>query len=186
MALFGKSMIFNVVLILLILGFSFCRKNKSNGRSHQKRYKIAKRTYNKINSIYKDKKESGWLILYLRNLDPFVFEELILYSFKKKKIKVVRNKRYTGDGGIDGKIVLNGKTILIQAKRYSDWINSEHIVEFASVCRRLNTTGLFIHTGKTGELSKSLFLKYQDCITCISGNKLFDLFIRTKNFNFLG
>ncbi|HHX8430837.1 TPA: hypothetical protein ACVO1V_002940 [Legionella pneumophila] len=36
---------------------------------------------------------------YIRTIDPFVFEELILIAFKSRGLKVIHNKRYTGDGG---------------------------------------------------------------------------------------
>ena len=36
-------------------------------------------------------------------VDPFTFEEAILSALKERKLKIRRNHRYTGDGGIDGK-----------------------------------------------------------------------------------
>ncbi|MEX6059375.1 restriction endonuclease [Enterobacter hormaechei] len=41
-------------------------------------------------------------INYLRKIDPFVFEELLLEGFEAHGFRTIRNKRYTGDGGIDG------------------------------------------------------------------------------------
>ena len=129
---------------------------------------------NKINNENK-----GWLFSYLRKIDPFVFEELILHTFKMKGFKIKRNKKYTGDGGIDGKVVINNQLYLIQAKRYSNFINPRHIENFASLCKSYNTKGFFIHTGKTGPESKNITKQFKN-IEIISGSKLFDFFIENK------
>ncbi len=60
---------------------------------------------------------------YLRGLNAFVFEEMILTALKKHGFKIIRNKRYTGDGGIDGRAYKNDQHYLIQAKRYRKHIN---------------------------------------------------------------
>ena len=109
---------------------------------------------------------------YLRKVDPFVFEEMILSAFKDSGIKIKRNKRYTGDGGIDGKIIINGSPVLIQAKRYAKHISPQHVSDFASLCRQNKAKGLFIHTGKTG--AKSLSHLGQQ-VGIISGQKLLAL-----------
>ncbi|WP_192840691.1 restriction endonuclease, partial [Enterobacter hormaechei] len=43
---------------------------------------------------------------YLRKIDPFVFEELLLEGFEAHGFRTIRNKRYTGDGGIDGQVII--------------------------------------------------------------------------------
>lgn len=55
----------------------------------------------------------------LRAMDPLAFEELLLESLERRGHKVTRNHRYTGDGGIDGQVVIEGAIWLIQAKRYA-------------------------------------------------------------------
>lgn len=52
----------------------------------------------------------GQKIAYLRKIDPFVFEELLLEGFERRGFEVIRNRRYTGDGGIDGRVKIDGQT----------------------------------------------------------------------------
>lgn len=153
---------------------------------HQANYRAAKRIYRKINNIYQshlppERRESNrmWILSYLRKIDPFVFEELILYSMKKKGFKVRRNKRYTGDGGIDGRVRYKGEKFLMQAKRYSDHIDPRHIQDFIRVCRGEKKRGFFVHTGKTGEASKEIIRKNPQIIL-LSGEGLYDLFIADR------
>jgi len=150
----------------------------SKKAKHYQRIRAAKKIYKNINKI-KNSNE-GWLIKYLRKIDPFVFEELILLSFKNKGYHIKRNKRYTHDGGIDGRISKNGEKFLIQAKRYSDYINEKHVRDFIEVCHENKCKGFFIHTGKTGKETKELLIK-NSSIVIISGKKLFDLFIKESN-----
>ena len=155
---------------------------------HLEKIKTAKKVYKNINSIKND--NDGWLFTYLRKIDPFVFEELILLTFKKFDFKIKRNKKYTHDSGIDGRIKKNGETYLIQAKRYSDYINIDHVREFIKVCRYNKCRGYFIHTGRTGEETKEL-LKQNPQIKLISGDKLYQFFIQdykkiTKSLFFEG
>lgn len=106
----------------------------------------------------------------LRQVNPFVFEEIILTAIKRRGCKIVRNKRYTGDGGVDGRCYLNGKEYLIQAKCYSTHINPAHVKDFARICRYRKKRGLFIHTGRTGAKSKSI--ANAEGIEIISGERL--------------
>ncbi len=110
---------------------------------------------------------------YLRGVDPFVFEEMILTAIKRKGLRIVRNKKYTGDGGIDGRCFINDQEYLIQAKRYSGYINPAHVIEFVNVCKKHNSRGFFVHTGKTGRKSKSVFSNPN--IELISGERLLNL-----------
>lgn len=111
---------------------------------------------------------------YLRKVDPFIFEEMILTAFETRGVKVIRNKRYTGDGGIDGRVVLNGAIVLIQAKRYSSHIDAAHVADFARMCDAEGCDGLFIHTGKTGKQARTNARNAQR-IEIISGGRLLSL-----------
>lgn len=97
-------------------------------------------------------------LLYTRLLamDPLAFEELLLESFERRGYKVIRNHRYTGDGGIDGQVVIDGAVWLIQAKRYADTILPEHVAAFEALCRARGKRGLFIHTGRTLPRSRAV------------------------------
>lgn len=62
---------------------------------HLWRRQAAKRVITKLQQI----EGFGPRLAYLRKIDPFVFEELVLEGFERRGCKVRRNKRYTGDGG---------------------------------------------------------------------------------------
>ncbi len=98
---------------------------------------------------------------------------MILTALKRKGHKIIRNKRYTGDGGIDGQVFMKGVHYLIQAKRYKGHINPAHVIAFAAICKRRNKRGLFVHTGKTGKKSKQVVSNTK--MVMISGTKLLDL-----------
>lgn len=64
--------------------------------------------------------------------------------------EIGRNFRYTGDGGIDGRVLIADKLYLIQAKRYRSHINLQHIRNFhQAIVREKAPGGFFVHTGKT-------------------------------------
>lgn len=119
----------------------------------------------------------------LRTLDPFQFEELILSCLKERGYRIVRNQRYTGDGGIDGHVYLNGKPYLIQAKRYRHHINAQHISDFEAVIAQVGAAGgYFVHTGKTGKRSRQI--ERGGPVTVVSGQSLVHL-VLNKPGNFL-
>ena len=106
----------------------------------------------------------------LRGLNPFVFEELLLTALKQRGHKITRNKRYTGDGGIDGQVIIEGQHYLIQAKRYSGYINQKDVRKFSWLCKVQGIQGLFIHTGKTGKASRAV--ERYGMIKLMSGTEL--------------
>lgn len=134
--------------------------------------------YNRINA-YRFLKKLNALqtpqekFYFLRGLDAFVFEEMILTSLKRQGYIIVRNDGYTGDGGVDGRAYLNDQHYLIQAKRYSGHIKAKDIEDFAKICNRRKGIGLFIHTGKTGDTAKEAAQKLN--VKIISGVKLLEL-----------
>ncbi len=157
--------IYVLLLIFPVIGFGLRYFNTRHKRNIRK----GKRILDKINQFDND----GAKIAYLRKIDPFVFEELILSAFKNKGYKIIRNKRYTGDGGIDGRVKIEGKLFLVQAKRYSSAINPSHVGEFVNVVsKQCAAGGFFVHTGRTGK--KSLEMNTGN-IQFISGGKLIDL-----------
>ena len=94
---------------------------------------------------------AGQVFAYLRKIDPFIFEELVLTCFEERGIAVTRNRRYTGDGGSDGQIWLGGERMHVQAKRYGKHINRPHVAEFLQLVARRQMKGVFVHTGRTGK-----------------------------------
>ena len=90
-----------------------------------------------------------------------------------------RNISYSNDGKLDRRIIITLKLCLIQAKRYRGYINPQHIHDFNQVIQREKAHGgFFIHTGKTGELSKQLLREYQ--ISLLSGQRLVDFVLGQK------
>lgn len=114
---------------------------------------------------------------YLRCVDPFVFEEMILTALQEMGHGIRRSRRYTGDGGIDGRAIINGEKVLIQAKRYRQHITAEHVSAFAHLCRRSGKKGIFIHTGKTGK--QSWVNGAEGHIDIVSGSRMLNLLTGT-------
>jgi len=171
----------HILNINILIAIAFClvvlitiyNKYKTNNKqTHMWRQKSAKKIHNSLKSI----EHNGQIISYLRKIEPFVFEELLLIAVAQNpQCKVIKNDRYTGDGGIDGKFILNNKLYIIQAKRYKSIIHSQDILDFI---RKINETqahkGLFIHTGRTNTASWE-FCSNDDSIEIISGTRLVHL-----------
>ncbi|CCW28959.1 restriction endonuclease [Xenorhabdus nematophila] len=155
--------------VALIISNAIERFFSKKSTRHRNYYKTANRVLKKLPIL----KNDGSRLNYLRQTNPYVFEELLLLAFKKQGFKVKRNKSYSRDGGIDGKIWIGGKCYLIKAKRYSQAINPKHIEEFGKVLQYMNCGGFFIHTGRTGE--KSIYQSVNYPIYIISGKRLLDL-----------
>lgn len=94
-------------------------------------------------------KSNNQAIKYLRKIDPYVFEEVVLSHFAQSRFKIKRNRTYSRDGGIDGKIKVRGKIFLIQTKRYTKSVKTSDIQDLNLLCKKRRSQGLFIHTGKT-------------------------------------
>ena len=165
-----------VLIVVCFICIAFCiwfLPSLFPNRKHRLNRKIAQITLNKIRQA-----NSVPEIYYcLRSTDPFVFEEMILLAVKHAGHQVKHNKRYTGDGGIDGRCKINGKKYLIQAKRYRSYVNPNHIDDFDKLCSSNNSRGLFVHTGKTG---KKALTKHYASLSILSGRKMLDLLIKGK------
>ena len=129
--------------ILTTIFYRTCRKKSK----HYFKIKSADRALDVVGAISCPKRAFG----YLRKVDPFVFEEMVLSAMAKYGYKIKRNRRYTGDGGIDGQVKIDGDWCLIQCKRYSNYINNKHLTEFIDLCERKGCKGLFVHSGRTGK-----------------------------------
>lgn len=134
----------------------------------------------KLHQIIKENPQPlPFVLAYLRKIDPFVFEELLLTCFERQGYTIRRNERYTGDGGLDGRVWLHGEVYLVQAKRYKDSINPAHVKEFGRVIQSRGAVGgFFIHTGRTGNQSKELLRQYPQ-IQLLSGQKLVEFIGRS-------
>lgn len=119
---------------------------KAKERRHRRKQDQARRVLAKINTIPLMPQR----LAYLRKIDPLTFEELLLEAFERRGHVVRRNASYSGDGGLDGSVVIEGETYLLQAKRYGKHINRAHVAAFSAVLAARDCSGIFIHTGRTG------------------------------------
>ena len=114
-------------------------------------------------------------IAYLRKIDPLVFEEMVLDAFQRQGLIVERGTRYSGDGGLDGKIFRDNHWIGIQCKRYKAGIKSEHVEQFERDLFRFGMTeGYFVHTGRTPSGVKHR----RNNVIVLSGRPLLDFLIQ--------
>ena len=161
-----------IFLVILFVGLVFFPKKTK----HQRNVLNSKTIILKLNSF----KFDGQKLNYLKKINPFVFEELVLSAFEKKGFTIKRNKKYTGDGGIDGVMFDKENTkYLIQAKRYANYINLAHIKDFGVLLNQKKCKGFFVHTGKTGKGSSAEVGLYSN-MEIISGSKLINLITNEK------
>lgn len=141
---------------------------------HRGKIRAASRAITILKTIEHPAQQFG----YLRKVDPFVYEEMLLTAIKDHGHKIKRNKKYTGDGGIDGRATINGHKVLIQAKRYRNHITAQHVLEFSELCRKSKRKGLFIHTGRSGKLARQHAKATH--IEIVSGGRMLDLLTGKK------
>lgn len=115
--------------------------------------------------------EPGRKFAYLRKVSAYTFEEMVLEGLERKGHRVQRNERYSGDGGIDGRVWIDGQLHLVQSKRYGKHISAAHMKDFRSIVSEKGCKGLFVHTGRTGKKSWVAAGRSSD-ITVISGQRL--------------
>jgi len=118
---------------------------------HQRRVRQARRALRTIRALQGTAVEAR-LFSYLRKVEPLVFEELVLCAIEQTGALVVRNLRYSGDGGIDGRAwIPSTGWCAIQTKRYGSHISRDHVAAFGDTLTRTRCKrGLFIHCGRTG------------------------------------
>jgi restriction system protein len=160
-----------IVLLMILSGFVFRKGWPKQNKLHRRNQAKAKKL---LKQVQENTYPPAYIFGMLRKINPFVFEELLLLCFEQQGFKVIKNKRYTNDGGIDGAFYdKSNNIIVIQAKRYQSAINPVHITNFANTIKKHNATaGLFIHTGRTGLKS---YQNLTNEIKIISGNELLKL-----------
>ena len=155
---------FLAVLALVLLTRTSVR------RSRHRRYR---RRSERLLETIRAEENPARALAYLRKTNPYVFEELLLTCYEHKGMKVIRNRKYSGDGGIDGKVYIDGRLHYLQAKRYSSHVSLRHVEEFTRTCERSHHPGIFIHTGRTGAGIRE-FLAGHPSVTILSGGRLID------------
>lgn len=138
------------ILTVAIISMLFRWRGKASVRRHRRYRKTAERLLKKLPTLAGDAQRFS----YLRRVNPYVFEELLLLAMERQGLKVIRNASYSGDGGLDGQVFIEGQRWLIQAKRYSRAIDPAHVAAFSALLIQHRCCGLFIHTGRTGTKSK--------------------------------
>lgn len=147
---------------------------------HLYRIRKAKDVLKKITEISSQEYGYAKSINYLKKINPFVFEELILNVIQDTNVHIIRNKSYSNDGGIDGMFKTKNGRVLIQCKRYKNYINNKDVLDLAQKVKAGKFYhGIFVHTGKTGEKSKDIVKEHQN-ITFISGSLLIDILLKKK------
>ncbi|EKA5326686.1 restriction endonuclease [Salmonella enterica] len=175
----SKNLMIGLALLSMFFIYALCFRKKNN---HDRKRLSAEKIIDVINSIDLPAQK----IAYLRKVDPYAFEELIMTLLQRKGFVIGRNKRYSGDGGLDGRFEHNRQLWLIQAKRYSNRIKQEHVSAFASLLKENNCSGgIFVHTGKT-PASVREYVKAcpSPQIEIISGDRLLNLFDSTVKLKF--
>lgn len=136
---------------------------------HRRNIRRARRVIRRVGSL-----DDRAVIVYLRKIDPYVFEEVVLEAFRRKGWTVYHNRRYSGDGGIDGRIRRGRRTYIVQCKRYSGHIRVSDVRSFAIQCRVREVRGAFVHTGHTGKSSRDVAAEYPE-LEIWSGSRLAEL-----------
>lgn len=160
-----------LLLCFIVVAAMGCRRTASARTRRHRRYReTAQRVLMRLPELSSD----GARLNYLRKINPYVFEELLLLALEKQGLDVIRNHSYSGDGGLDGQVFIDGKRWLIQAKRYSRSISPQHIREFGELLAREGCCGFFIHTGRTGRKSVN-DLQCWRTMHLVSGQRLLNL-----------
>ncbi|MEH4661168.1 MULTISPECIES: restriction endonuclease [Enterobacteriaceae] len=178
--LFIMQFILFICLFLMVLGLLYYmgtaitallrqRGNRSVLR-HQQYRNTASRVLLRLPQLTAD----GQRLVYLRKINPYVFEEMILTALERRGLPVRRNPRYSGDGGVDGLFWVGNQRWIVQAKRFSSAVRPEHVRDFGELARREKCRGLFVHTGRTGQISVEYFKAYPE-ILLLSGSSLLQL-----------
>lgn len=158
------------VFVAVMLALT-CRTRMTASQRRHRRYRAtAERVLQRLPQLAGDAQR----LAYLRKINPYVFEELLLLAFERQGHPVQRSASYSGDGGLDGQVFIDGQRWLIQAKRYSSTITPAHIRDFGTLLLRERCVGFFIHTGRTGNLSRLLLHAYPQ-VRLISGQRLLNL-----------
>ncbi len=116
--------------------------------------------------------KGGLVLGRLRQLNPFIFESVLLECCKGYGYCVQSEGKFTKDGGVDGKFSYRGRFYVIQAKLYKGEAVPKHIGMFQNAIGwQQASRGYFFHTGKaTPEFWAAV--KKADKVSVISGQRL--------------
>lgn len=119
-------------------------------------------------------------LCYLRQVGPLIFEEVVLSALEDAGFLVLRNRSYSGDGGVDGAFWSPALGwYAVQVKRYRSHIDRRHLLDLEDAIRRMGFDGgVFVHTGRSGRGVYDLLRK--DGIILLSGDRLIDLVVHRE------
>lgn len=159
------------------------RKQKPISRPlrHWRKTQRGERALAKIRGFETGDKLGARILTYLRKVDPFVFEEMLLSALDEGGFHICRNRQYTGDGGVDGRLeAKDGTRVLVQAKRYSSHVKPSDVEEFAGRVEHSDASvGLFVHTGRTGPESHR---RKSNHVMIVSGSQLVEMLLNPVEF----
>lgn len=159
---------FAIVLLVIVHYVKF--KLESKHRKHRRYRREAAKT---LHYLQKKVQPANKIFCLLRNLNPYVFEELLLLAFSEQGFRVEKSQSYSHDGGVDGFIYdRRNRGFLVQAKRYKGCINPTHAKDFIKIVNQRAYGGFFVHTGRTGRKAKA---KLPRNIKIVSGTRLLEL-----------
>ncbi|MGV2830803.1 restriction endonuclease [Myxosarcina sp. GI1(2024)] len=119
----------------------------------------------------------GLLLNRLKQLNPFIFESVLLECCKNYGYCIQSENKFTKDGGVDGKFSYQGRFYVIQAKLYKGDVCVEHIPMFQNaVGWQQASRGFFFHTGRASEEFWDA-VRRADRVTVISGQRLVDFLL---------
>lgn len=170
-----------LALLAIVIVILFARRHRAKPGFSIRHRHYQRRAARELDRIRQSSQRNNprWVFGQLRHLNPYVFEELLLHCFECAGHRVIRNARYTGDGGIDGRVVVNGTLYLIQAKRYRQFIARDSLIDFAAaITRHAAGGGLYIHCGRTP--ADGVRQARSMGINIISGQRLLDLVLQEK------
>jgi restriction system protein len=115
---------------------------------------------------------------YVRQIDALTFEELVLTALEDAGYLVLRHRRYSGDGGIDGAFWHpRFGWYAIQAKRYCSHIDRQDVRDFSRTIREAKFDGgVFVHCGRSGAGVYEILRESK--VVLLSGERLLSLILR--------
>lgn len=146
---------------------------------HRRRVAASRRILAKL-SRFEGEAAEARRFAYLRAIDPLVFEEVVLSAIEDAGHIVLRNRAYTGDGGVDGRVVVPGtlgRIWAVQVKRYAATVTPDHVAGFVATVREGGYAGgIFVHCGRTGPMAYRWMAG--TAVELISGSALLELLRR--------
>lgn len=150
LVLFGAALGAGAALAVPVAGRLLARSARLRfGAKALVRRRRARRDLERLRLI-DDNREA---FLLLREIDPLVFEDLVLAAYADTGAGVQYTLHKYRDGGFDGEILHRGRRYAMQAKRYRGSIDPGQVRRFVDLVRARGDRyagGVLVHSGRTG------------------------------------